>query len=311
MGTYVIRRLLQAIPVLLGVSILVFSMLLLIPGDPVTLMLSESSAASEQAVERKREELGLNEPIYVQYIKFMKGVVTFDLGNSIQTNRPVEDMILDVFPKTLELTIAATLLTFLIGVPLGVLSAARQHSWIDTSSMLLANFGVAMPTFWLGLIFIYVFAVQLGWVPITASGGSEFKRLILPAATLALGGASIVARLTRSSLLEVMNLEYIQTARAKGLNERVVVLRHGLRNALIPIVTIVGLQFGALLGGAVIVETVFARQGLGSMAVRAINLKDFPLVQGTVLVAAFSYVFANILVDISYAYLDPRIKHGR
>ncbi len=277
----------------------------------MTLMLSESSAASEQAVERKREELGLNEPIYVQYIKFMKGVVTFDLGNSIQTNRPVEDMILDVFPKTLELTIAATLLTFLIGVPLGVLSAARQHSWIDTSSMLLANFGVAMPTFWLGLIFIYVFAVQLGWVPITASGGSEFKRLILPAATLALGGASIVARLTRSSLLEVMNLEYIQTARAKGLNERVVVLRHGLRNALIPIVTIVGLQFGALLGGAVIVETVFARQGLGSMAVRAINLKDFPLVQGTVLVAAFSYVFANILVDISYAYLDPRIKHGR
>jgi peptide/nickel transport system permease protein len=310
MGQYVLRRALRAIPVLLGVSILVFSMLLLIPGDPVSLMMSETSAASMDAIERKREELGLNDPVHLQYARFLKGVVTFDLGTSIQTNRPVADMIMDVYPKTLQLTLAATALTFLIGVPLGVIAAARQHSIFDSVSMLLANIGVSMPIFWLGLILIYLFSVRLGWVPITTAGGSTFRHLILPSVTLALGGASIVARLTRSSLLEVLHLEYIMTARSKGLANSLVVMRHGLRNALIPVVTIVGLQFGALLGGAVIVEAVFARQGIGSMAVVAIQRKDFPLVQGTVLIAAVSYVFANFLVDLCYAYLDPRIRVG-
>jgi ABC-type dipeptide/oligopeptide/nickel transport system permease component len=307
---YAIRRLLQAIPVLFGVSILVFSMLLLIPGDPVALMLSENSAVSKEAVDRKRAELGLDDPIYVQYWRFLESVVTFDLGTSIQTNRPVGEMIGDVYPKTLQLTLAATSLTFIIGVPLGMLSAAKPRSWIDSLCMLIANLGVSMPIFWLGLIMIYVFSIKLGWVPVTTQGGSGFRHLILPAFALALGGAGIVARLTRSSLLEVLNLEYITTARAKGLTNRRVVIGHAMRNALIPVITIVGLQFGALLGGAVIVETVFARQGIGSMAVAAIQRKDFPLVQGTVLVAACSYVLANVLVDISYALIDPRIKYG-
>lgn len=311
MGQYVIRRFLRAIPVLFGVSILVFSMLLLIPGDPVSLMLSETSATSREAVERKREELGLNDPVYVQYGRFIKGVLTFEMGRSIQTNRPVGEMIADVYPKTIELTVVATLLSFLIGVPLGIISAVKQHSWVDNISMFLAYLGVSMPIFWLGIILIYIFSVQLGWIPITTRGGSGWRHLILPAFSLSLGAASIIARLTRSSLLEVLGLEFVNTARAKGLSERKTVLGHALRNALIPVITIVGLQFGALLGGAVIVETVFARQGIGSMAVNAILRKDFPLVQGTVLVAATSYVFANILVDISYAWIDPRIKHGR
>ena len=311
MAQFALRRLLQAIPVLLGVSLLVFSMLLLIPGDPVSLMMSETSAASKEAVDAKREELGLDDPIYVQYGRFIKGIVTLDFGRSIQTNRPVDEMIWAVYPKTLQLTFAATFLTFIIGVPLGVISAVKQHSIIDSLSMLFANLGVSMPVFWLGLILIYIFSVQLGWVPITSASGSTVKQLILPTVTLALGGASIVARLTRSSLLEVLNMEYVTTARAKGLTGRRVVVSHALRNALIPVVTIMGLSFGGLLGGTVIIETVFARQGIGSMAVNAIQRKDFPLVQGTVLVAAVSYVFVNILVDLSYGYLDPRIKYGR
>lgn len=310
MAKYTVHRLLYAIPVLLGVSVLVFSMLLLIPGDPVSLMMSETSAASKQAVELKREQLGLNDPVYVQYARFLKGIVTFKLGTSIQTNRPVGSMILDVFPKTLELTIAATILTFLIGVPLGVLAAVKQHSPIDTISMVLANIGVSIPIFWLGLLMIQIFSIKLGWLPVTSQGGFDLKHLLMPTFALALGGASIVARLTRSSLLEVLNLEYVMTARAKGLSGSRVILQHALRNALIPVVTIVGLQFGSLLGGAVIVETVFARQGIGAMAVNAIQKKDFPLVQGTVLVAAIAYVLANILVDISYAIIDPRIKYG-
>ncbi len=309
-AVYVVRRFLYAIPVLFGVSILVFSMLLLIPGDPVSLMLSETSATSKAAVEAKRDQLGLNDPIYVQYGRFLKSIVTFNLGTSIQTNRSVGGMIRDVFPKTLELTIVATVLTFLIGVPLGVLAAVRQHSLLDTVSMILANIGVSMPIFWLGLILIYIFSIKLGWFPVTSRGGADLKHLVMPSVALALGGAGIVARLTRSSLLEVLNLEYVVTARAKGLTGRTVVTRHALRNALIPVVTIVGLQFGSLLGGAVIVEAVFARQGIGAMAVNAIQKKDFPLVQGTVLVAAFAYVLANILVDISYAFIDPRIKYG-
>lgn len=308
---FIIRRSLQAIPVLFGVSILVFSMLLLIPGDPVTLMLSDSSATSKQAVDQKREELGLNDPIYVQYVRFLKGIVTLRLGTSIQTNRPVGEMIRGVFPQTIQLTIAATVFSVLIGMPLGVVSAVKQHSFIDALSMFLAYRGVSMPIFWLGLIFIYIFSIKLGWVPIINQGGSGLKQLILPSLTLALGGASIIARLTRSSLLEVLGMEYIVTARSKGLSERRAVVGHALRNALIPVVTIVGLQFGSLLGGTFIVETVFARQGIGAMAVTAIQRKDFPLVQGTVLVAAFSYVIANVLVDISYAFIDPRIRFGR
>ena len=305
---YILQRLLRAIPVLLGVSVLVFSMLYFLPGDPATLMLSETSATSK-AVDRLREELGLNDPLHVQYWRFLSSALRLDMGQSIQTNREVTEMIMEVFPSTLVLTLTATAMSVLIGVPLGIAAAVRPHSWIDKLSMGLAYIAVSMPIFWLGLMLILVFSVYLGLMPITGQEGTG--RLFLPAFTLAFGASSIIARLVRSNLLDVMHQEFVTTARSKGLSEQRVVIGHALRNALIPTVTMVGLQFGSLLGGAVIVETVFARQGIGRMAVNAILRKDYPLVQATVLFAAAAYVLVNILVDVSYAWLDPRIKYGR
>lgn len=309
MAAYILRRLIRTIPVLFGISLLVFSMLHFLPGDPASLMLSETSATSKEAVDRLREQLGLNDPLYVQYWRFLKAALTLNMGESIQTHREVTDMIFDVLPSTLILTLTATLLSAVIGVPLGVAAAVRPHSILDRLSMALASIAVSMPIFWLGLMLIFLFSVKLGWVSITGQGGAG--KLLLPAFSLAFGAASIIARLVRSSLLEVMHQEYVTTARAKGLSEGHVVLRHALRNALIPTVTIIGLQFGSLLGGAVVTETVFARQGIGRMAVNAILRKDYPLVQATVLFAAISYVIVNILVDVSYAWLDPRIKYGQ
>lgn len=309
MGQYILRRLLRTIPVLFGVSVLVFSMLHFLPGDPATLMLSETSATSKEAVDRLREQLGLNDPLYVQYWRFLRSALTLDMGESIQTHREVTSMILEVFPATLALTLTATALSVLIGVPLGIAAAIRPHSWIDKVSMAVAYLAVSMPIFWLGLMLILFFSVRLGLVPITSQEGNG--RLLLPAFSLAFGASSIIARLVRSNLLETMQQEFVTTARSKGLSEQRIVAGHALRNALIPTITMVGLQFGSLLGGAVVTETVFARQGIGRMAVNAILRKDYPLVQATVLFAAVSYVAVNILVDVSYAWLDPRIKHGR
>jgi peptide/nickel transport system permease protein len=306
---YILQRLLRVIPVLLGVSVLVFSMLYFLPGDPATLMLSETSATSKEAVDRLREELGLNDPLHVQYWRFLSSALRLDMGQSIQTNREVTEMIMEVFPSTLVLTLTATAMSVLIGVPLGIAAAVRPHSWIDKLSMGLAYIAVSMPIFWLGLMLILFFSVYLGLMPITGQEGTG--RLFLPAFSLAFGASSIIARLVRSNLLDVMHQEFVTTARSKGLSEQRVVIGHALRNALIPTVTMVGLQFGSLLGGAVIVETVFARQGIGRMAVNAILRKDYPLVQATVLFAAAAYVLVNILVDVSYAWLDPRIKYGR
>jgi peptide/nickel transport system permease protein len=306
---YILRRLVRTIPVLFGVSVLVFSMLHFLPGDPATLMLSETSATSKEAVDRLREQLGLNDPLYVQYWRFLRSALTLDMGESIQTHREVTSMILEVFPSTLVLTLSATALSALLGVPLGIAAAIRPHSWVDKLSMAVAYLAVSMPIFWLGLMLILVFSVRLGLVPITSQEGSG--RLLLPAFSLALGASAIIARLVRSNLLEIMHQEFVTTARSKGLSEQRIVIGHALRNALIPTVTMVGLQFGSLLGGAVVTETVFARQGIGRMAVNAILRKDYPLVQATVLFAAVSYVAVIILVDISYAWLDPRIKHGR
>ncbi len=306
---YVLRRLVRTIPVLFGVSVLVFSMLHFLPGDPATLMLSETSATSKEAVDRLREQLGLNDPLYVQYWRFLRSALTLDMGESIQTHREVTSMILEVFPSTLALTLSATALSVLLGVPLGIAAAIRPHSWVDKLSMGVAYIAVSMPIFWLGLMLILFFSVRLGLVPITSQEGSG--RLLLPAFSLAFGASAIIARLVRSNLLDIMQQEFVTTARSKGLSEHRIVISHALRNALIPTVTMVGLQFGSLLGGAVVVETVFARQGIGRMAVNAILRKDYPLVQATVLFAAVSYVAVNILVDVSYAWLDPRIKHGR
>jgi peptide/nickel transport system permease protein len=306
-SSYVRTRLTLAIPVLLGVSVAVFAMLRLLPGDPAQIMLAESGA-SAQRVEELRRELGLDDPLVVQYWRFLSGALRGDLGRSIQSNRPVTQEIANQLPSTIELTFAAMAVAIGIGVPLGLLAATRHNGPLDFGAMALALGGVSMPSFWLGVLLILFFSLRLGWLPATGQGGIE--RLILPAFTLGFGAAAIIARLVRSSLLEVLRHEYVTTARAKGLGPRVVLLRHALKNALIPVVTIVGLQFGALLAGTVVIETVFSRPGVGRMVVNAILVKDFPVAQGAILIIATTYVLANLVVDLLYAWLDPRVHYG-
>ena len=307
MTRYLAARLLSFVPVVVGVSILVFLMLHLVPGDPVSVLVGDAPVSAAE-LERLREQFGLNDPLYVQYGRFATNALQGDLGRSLRTKRPVSEEIGEQLPQTVELAVAAMAFAVVLGVLLGVLAATHQHTWIDAVCSALALVSVSMPSFWLGLMLIFVFAVGLGWFPATGQGGAE--RLVLPAITLGWYAAAIIARLVRSSMLEVLRQEYVTTARAKGLRESLVIYRHALRNALIPTVTIIGLQFGTLLGGAVIVETVFARQGLGRLIVGGILQKDFPIVQGAVLVTAMVYVLANFLVDLTYAALDPRIRMG-
>jgi len=307
MSAYIRGRLLRAIPVMLGVLTLVFLMIHLLPGDPAVEIASRGPGMSPEAIQRIRVQLGLDQPIQVQYLRFLSRTARGDLGRSIITNQAVSTMIRQQVGPTVQLTLAGIATAVLIGVPLGLLAAVRHNTWVDTTSMTVALLGVSMPSFWLGLLLIFLFAVRLKWVPILAGG--DLKGLILPALTLGIGASAIIARLVRSSMLEVLRQEYMTTARAKGLRSRVVILRHGLKNALIPVVTIIGLQFGALLGGAVVIETVFARRGIGRMAIDAILAKDFPVVQGTVLFAALVYLTVNLAVDVLYSVLDPRIRY--
>jgi ABC-type dipeptide/oligopeptide/nickel transport system permease component len=304
---YITARLLGTIPVIFGVTLAVFSMLFLIPGDPVKMMLSEFVTSPEQ-VARMRAQLHLDEPIVRQYARFVWNALHGDLGISIRDHRPVAVEILEVLPSTLQLALAALALAAALGVSLGVLAAVRQNSWWDATAMVVALAGVSLPSFWFGLLLIFAFSLRLQWFP--ATGGGDLSHLVLPATALGLGAAAIIARLTRSSMLEVLKMDYVTTARAKGLRERVVLLRHGLRNALIPIVTIFGLQFGALLAGTVIIETVFGRPGIGRLVVAAILNKDFPLVQGVVLFVSTAYVFINLAIDIIYVVIDPRIRYA-
>ena len=299
-------RLLAAIPVVLGVSVLVFASLYLLPGDPVYALTGEQPV-DKAIIERLRQELGLNDPPWIQFGRFLGNLVQGDLGTSLQTRRPVLSEILTFLPATLQLTAAAMVFAVVLGVSLGTLAAVRAHTWVDTLTSILALGGVSVPAFWLGLILLLIFSVMLGLVPSTGTEG--LHRLILPAFTLGYSAAAIIARLTRSALLEVLSQDYVVTARSKGLRERLVIGRHALRNALIPVITIVGLQVGTLLSGAVIVETVFSRQGLGRMLVTGILNKDLPLVQGTILFVATAYVLINILIDVLYAYVDPRIRY--
>lgn len=266
----------------------------------------QTSGGSAERIAILRHQLGLDQPAYVQYARFLSGAIHGDLGRSLFTGRPVLEMILEQFSATVQLAAASMVLGLVVGLFLGILSALHEGSWVDNLCMVLAATGVSVPHFWLGLMLIFTFSLRLGWLPATGQGG--IQRLIMPATVLGLTLAATVARLTRSSLMEVMQQEYITTARAKGLRERMVVSRHALKNALIPVVTIVGLEFGWLLGGAVVTETVFSRAGLGRLAVQAVLWKDFPLVQGTVLFAAIFYVSINLGVDILYAFLDPRIS---
>ena len=305
MHRYVIKRLLMMIPVLLGVTLLVFIMLEITPGDPARQILGEM--ATEEMVEELREEMGLNDPFVVRYVRYVWGVMHGDFGDSYMTGRPVFEEVVERFPTSLKLAALGTLIAVLVGVPLGILSAIKQYSWMDTILVGTAMVGVSMPSFWLGLILILVFSVQLQIFP---SSGLEDGWLswVMPAITIGYISAASIFRMTRSSMLEVIRQDYIRTARAKGQKEAKVITKHALKNAVIPIITMVGLRFGGALGGSVITEQVFSIPGLGQLMVNAINNRNYPVVQGGVLLIALSYSVINLLVDILYAYADPRIK---
>jgi len=306
MGRFLARRALLTIPVLLGVSLFVFMMIHLLPGDPVTIMMFGANPTPKQ-VQALREQMGLNDPLHIQYIKFISKAVTGDFGRSIRSKHLVINDIRDNIGPTLVLTGAGMLVALVIGFGLGLVSALRRNTWLDSGSMTVALTGVSMPSFWLGILLIYFFAVKLDWFPLTGSQGA--LRLVLPAIALGWGYAAITARLVRANLIDVMGQEYILTARSKGLSQQLVIGRHAMKNALIPVITIIGLQFGTMLAGAVVIEVLFARQGIGRLLVDAILQRDFPLVQAIVLFIAVFYVISNLLVDVSYAFLDPRIRY--
>ena len=305
MRVFLTRRILLLVPTLLGVTLATFLMLHLTPGDPVTIMLGEFASTADVA--RLRTELGLDRPLVVQYLKFLGRVIRGDLGDSIRSHRSVAEEIAERLPPTMELALAAQVLAVALGVAAGVTAAAARHPAVDSAIVAISLVGLSMPTFWSGLLLILLFSLTLGWLPITASGG--LRALLLPAVTLAAPAAAVLARITRASVLEVLRHDYVRTARAKGVSERLVVYHHAFRNALIPIVTVAGLQFAGLVAGAVIVESVFSRPGLGRLAVNAILARDFPLAQGIVLIVAALYVFVNVGVDILYGILDPRIRY--
>ena len=302
---FIQQRLLLAIPTVFAVSAAVFLMLHLIPGDPASIYLGDNLATPER-LERIRHEMGLDRPIHVQYLDFVGRAIQGDLGRSLQNGRPVALELSERLPRTAELAAAAFIVSILIGVSLGIISALRHNTWVDTLSMFVALIGVSMPIFWLGLLAILVFSIQLSWFPVTGQQG--IVSLVLPATVLGIVSSATLARLVRSSMLEVLRHEYVTTARAKGLRERVVVRRHAFKNALIPVATVLGLEVGSLLSGAVITETVFARPGIGKLIVDSIQSKDFTVVQGGVLFVAVVYVVVNLAVDVSYAFLDPRIR---
>ena len=334
MTAYVLRRLVLLIPVLLGIMTAVFVLLQLIPGDPAIALAGEK--ASVEQVERVRREFGLDRPLPVQYGYFLKSAFTLDFGDSLRTHQPVAGELRQFFGATLELSLAALFFALLIGIPVGVIAATRRATPLDYGTMIVALIGISTPVFWAGIVLIYLLSFRLGFFPIGGIIGtgitldhvtyayvldsiltgnwpafrSSLHHLLLPAFVLSTIPMAIVARLTRSSMLEILSQDYLRTARAKGLSERFVVVRHALQNALIPIVTAVGLQFGGLLSGAFLTETVFGRPGIGRYVVAAIGARDYPAIQGTVLVMAVAFVVINLVVDLVYAAIDPRISYG-
>jgi peptide/nickel transport system permease protein len=332
--SYIIRRVLSLIPTLLGVSIIVFLFLRMIPGDPALALTGEH--ATEANVERIREEFGLNKPLHEQYLTYMGKVLRGDLGRSILSRRPIMDEIRVRFPATIELSVCALTVALVVGVPAGIISATRRNSIFDNVAMVGSLLGISMPIFWLGLMLNWFFAVQLGWLPSVTrlDAGIELQRitnllivdsiltgnaeallnaiqhLILPAIALGTIPMAIIARMTRSAMLEVLEQDYMRTARAKGLVERVVIMRHALKNALLPVITIVGLQVGVLLSGAVLTETIFAWPGIGRWLYLSILSRDYPIIQGMALFVTILFLVVNLLVDVSYALVDPRIRYG-
>jgi len=310
-GGYVLRRIVQTVPVLLGVSLLAFAIMHVVPGDPVRLIAGPD--APESVVLRIRTELGLDRPLYEQYASFLGRALRGDLGRSLRSRAPVVDEIVARFPATLELTTASMLIAVAAGVPLGLLAAVRRSTWVDYLAMLTSLSTLSMPVFWLAIVAIWLFSLQLGWLPVSGRAGPPWRwdglrHLVLPAVTLATTSLAITSRLTRSGMLEVLGREYVTTAWAKGLAPLGVVGKHALKNALIPVVTVVGLQYGFLLGGAVVTETIFAWPGVGRLAMTAILQRDYPVVQGCVLLVAVLFVLVNLLVDLLYGWLDPRIR---
>jgi peptide/nickel transport system permease protein len=304
--SYILGRLLALFLVLFGTSVVVFWTVRLLPGDPVDYLVSE--VATPEFVEEMRRELGLDQPVLVQYGVWWGKLLHGDLGRSLTDRKPVLEHILDRYPATLQLTLASILVASVIGVTAGIVSAIRPYSLFDQISMVTALFGVAVPVFWLGPVLMLIFALELRLLPAAGSGGLQY--LVLPALTVGLSSAGLIARMTRTAMLETLGQDYVRTAHAKGLRERAVVVRHAFRNALLPIVTIVGLQTGYLMGGAVIVETIFAWPGIGQLIVGSVYRRDYPIVQGTLLVFAATFALINFAIDIAYGFLDPRIRYG-
>lgn len=309
---YTLKRLVQLIPTLFIVVLIVFIITRVIPGDPAAVMLGPQ--ASVEDVESLREELGLNESIWTQLGDYLKGLLKGDLGDSYYYNEPVSDIIAERFPATLILSVSSMLISLLVGIPIGVISATKQYSKFDYITMILALIGISMPVFWLALMLVLIFSVNLGWLPSVGMGSEGFvdiiKHLILPSISLAVISAGVFARFTRSSMLDIIKEDYIKTANAKGLKQKIVVWKHAFKNALPPIITIVGIQFSSLLSGAILTETIFSWPGMGKLIVDAIEKRDYSLVQGGVIFVAFVYVIINLIVDISYALLNPKVRAG-
>lgn len=326
MASFIVRRILQFIPVLIGVLLVVFLVLRLIPGDPASMLLGTEGTEAER--QRLATVLGLDRPLYYQFGLYVWHTLTGDLGRSIFQGASVSTLILETLPATIELALLALTIVVIVAIPLGIWSAIRSRSWVDVSITVLTLLGVSMPLVWFGILVILLFSQQLGWLPPFGRGPSLLQGVlaifqgdlsplvsglryaILPALTLAFGSIAIVVRLTRSSMLEVLQLDYVRTARAKGASNRTVIVKHAFRNALLPIVTIIGLQLGALLGGAIVTETIFAWPGVGRLIVNAINQRDYPVVQGSVVFVALFVSLINLLVDISYGYINPKIRYS-
>lgn len=306
MGAYIARRLVLLVPIWLGILALVFLMRVLVPGDPVEIMFF-GQTTDPQVKAAVRHKLGLDQPIPVQFIDYVWNAAHGDLGTSINTDRPVVAEIESRYPYTVALTVTSLSFALLFGLITGILAALYKDTLLDAGVMVFALAGLSMPGFWLGLILIYIFAVNLGWFPVL--GSMSPRGILLPSVTLGVIASGVLARIVRSSMLDVLSEDYVRTARAKGLTERTVVIRHALKNALIPIVTIVGLQFGGLLSGAFVIEYVFAWHGLGELAIQALQRRDFPLIQGIILVVSTTYVLVNLGVDLLYATIDPRIVY--
>jgi len=304
---YILKRLLMVIPILLGVATIIFVLMFLVPGDPARLLMGQHG--DERTLENIRREMGLDKPVYIQYIRYIGKLIQGNLGMSYRQKRPVAQIIRERFPATAKLAVASMILSIIIGISAGIIAAIYRNRFWDLLVMILSLTGISMPVFWLGMILILFFASGLGWLPVGGYGKSgDLRHIFLPALSLSAVFIGYIARMMRSSMLEVIGKDYIRTARAKGLSEGAVIIRHALRNAFIPVITVIGINFAGLLGGAVATETVFAWPGLGRATVDAIKVRDLPVVEGCVLFLAFIFVMVNLLVDLSYVWLDPRIR---